>query len=168
MRKQYGRLFWPVSYLGIHLMPTILTWMGSLPLLDIIGKGHGVPLGALDICCFLLGFGSVFVELEADLALAKFRRRPKGTGPVILEEGVWTICRHPNYLGEVAFWWSLSLLSWTSSGRFEWVNFVGSLSITFLFCAISLPLVETRMANKGDAWLAYKKRVPAKIFPFIF
>ena len=166
IRKATGKLFWPVAYLAIHLMPSVLTWAGSLPLLAIVRSDE--PLNLADIAFFALGFWALYVETCADLELSKFMNRPVKKNE-ILQTSVWKLCRHPNYLGECLFWVSLSALSVSATGgSIEGFNFYGSIGILVLFCFISTPLVEGRMARKGENWMAYKALVRSKVFPYLF
>ncbi len=159
LRVQCGRWFWIVSYLGIHTMPTLLTFFGSVPFAAILASD--APLSGFDVCCFALGFAAVSVEHLADKTLAAFDRSKSS----VCRDSVWALSRHPNYAGEVVFWWSVALLS----PQFSWINFAGCIAITLLFTFISVPLLERRMQrNKGAAWAAYAQDVPAKLWPVIF
>lgn len=53
----------------------------------------------------LAGFG-LFVEALADLqkSLFKIRLRAAGAADRLCTEGLYAVCRHPNYLGEILFW----------------------------------------------------------------
>ncbi len=55
IRKQTGFFYWPVSFLGIHLMPTLLVFLGSLALWPTLSDRHtqltwldGVGAGDVD------------------------------------------------------------------------------------------------------------------------
>ena len=38
-RRRFGRLYWPVSFLGIHLFPTIMVFLGCLPMYAVATPG---------------------------------------------------------------------------------------------------------------------------------
>jgi steroid 5-alpha reductase family enzyme len=96
----------------------------------------------------------------ADRQLMDFRASNPPAGS-LLDTGVWSVVRNPNYLGEIGFWWGLWLMALGGS----WVNLwtaVGPLAITALFVMISIPLKEARMAERrGELWTAYVARTPA-------
>ena len=111
-RERFGRAYWPVSFLGIHLFPTIMVFLGCLPLYGIAEPGAN-KLNWLDVVGELVMFGAVVGAFIADEQLRRFRKAPENRGRVI-DTGLWGRSRHPNYLGEITTWWGLWLLG---SGR---------------------------------------------------
>jgi len=57
----------------------------------------------------LVTCASIVLEMKADKDLRVFRSKHR-SAPELLTEGIWSWCRHPNYLGEVIFWWGIGLL----------------------------------------------------------
>jgi steroid 5-alpha reductase family enzyme len=160
LRVLCGRAFWLVSYLGIHTMPTLLTFFGSVPFVAIVSSDAQFTL--VEVGAYALGFAAVTVELLADTTLAEHVAR--GNRGSVCEAGVWSLSRHPNYAGEVTFWWSVAL----ASPVWSWSNFAGCIAITLLFVCISVPLLERRMARKGAVWHEYVARVPARLWPVLY
>lgn len=75
----------------------------------------------------------------------------------VINKGLWAYSRHPNYLGEILFWWGLYLLG--AGGSDGWVV-AGPLTITALFVFVSVKLMEDRqLKNKGEAFRAYQRKV---------
>ncbi len=60
MRKQAGRLYWPVSLLGIHLMPTVLVFLGCLALWPNLSD-HITHLSWLDGVAALVTLWGLFL-----------------------------------------------------------------------------------------------------------
>jgi steroid 5-alpha reductase family enzyme len=56
----------------------------------------------------------VFFEAVGDAQLAAYRRDP-GRGPV-LDRGLWSWTRHPNYFGDACVWWGIWLVGGLASG----------------------------------------------------
>ena len=75
--------------------------------------------------------------------------------------GVWAWCRHPNYLGEVGFWWGLFLFA-LAAGWGNWWTIAGPAAMTILFVFISVPLMDRRMLRR-PGYAEYLNRVPALI-----
>lgn len=156
LRKRTGRLYWVVSLLGLHLMPTLMVLAGCLPLWPALVVGTA-PLGWLDGVALLLGVGAVACEAVADRQLHEFRRSapPPGT---ICDRGLWGWSRHPNYFGEIMLWWSV-LAFGLAAAPGTWWPVVGPLAITLLFVLVSIPLIERRMHARRSGWAAHCRRV---------
>jgi steroid 5-alpha reductase family enzyme len=77
-----------------------------------------------------------------------------------MESGLWTYSQHPNYLGEITFWWGLYLFA-LASGLSHWWTIIGPLTITALFVFISVPMMDRRMAKRHAGYLGQRKEVPA-------
>ena len=75
--------------------------------------------------------------------------------------GVWAWCRHPNYLGEVGFWWGIFLFA-LAAGWTNWWTIVGPIAMTVLFVGISVPLMDRRMRRR-PGYAEHVERVPALI-----
>ncbi|MDJ0866179.1 MAG: DUF1295 domain-containing protein [Myxococcota bacterium] len=157
IQEQTGALYWPSSFLGIHLFPTVMVFLGCLPLFPALASG-GRPLGVLDGLAVLVTAGGIALELFADNQLRRFRDAGPEPG-AILDTGLWAWSRHPNYLGEMLFWWGLALFGWAAGG-FVWWLFVGAIAMVAMFRFASLPMIETRMAERRPLWDDYCARVP--------
>lgn len=159
LRPRTGRLYWVVSLLGLHLVPTALTYLGSLPLYDALVTGGG-PLGALDLVAAAVTFGAIAVETVADEQLRHFRRDAKGEGE-ICQLGLWRYSRHPNYFGELAFWFGLFLFGVAAGGPL-WHG-AGVVALVALFVTVSVPLAERRSLKRRPQYAELQRRVSALI-----
>ncbi|HEX6780346.1 MAG TPA: DUF1295 domain-containing protein, partial [Ktedonobacterales bacterium] len=153
MHRQYGRLYWPVSFLGIHLVPTILVFLGCLALWPALDSG-GQPFNWLDVVAILVTAGAITIEATADLQMRRFRRSTKEAGQI--PPGLWSLSRHPNYFGEVLFWWGLFLFALAAAPVYWWV-IVGPLAILALFLFVSIPLMEKHLLEKGPEYTVYQQ-----------
>jgi steroid 5-alpha reductase family enzyme len=160
--RRHGRAYWVVSFVGIHMMPTLLVFAGCLSLFPALVTGAG-PLGPIDALAFVVTAGAIALEGMADEQLRAFRltNPPPGT---ILETGVWAWSRHPNYLGEVSLWWGLALFGLAADGGAWWV-LAGPVAITLLFTFISVPLLDKRSLARRPQYAEHMARVPA-LFPW--
>ncbi len=160
LRDSTGRAYWIVSFLGIHFFPTVLVFLGLLSLYAMASAETGA-LGMIDGLGILLTVSAIIIESRADAQLRTFREH--NTDPSrILDTGLWAWCRHPNYFGEIMFWWGLSFLALGASTSNWWV-FIGPIAITALFQFISLRLIDTRMLRRRPHYAEHCKRVPALI-----
>ncbi len=159
LRSKTGKAYWLVSLTGIHIFPTALTFGGSLALFAAI-EGDSA-LSILDGVAAALTALAIGIEARADRELRDFIRSkpPKGA---ILDSGLWAYSRHPNYLGEILFWWGLALFA-VAAGAPLHVALGGATAITLLFVFISIPMIERRMAERRPDWAAYARRVPVLV-----
>ena len=103
----------PVAHLvrTVYLPQAAVLWTVSLPVQ--LGQ-YGYAAGALPALVTVLGVlswtvGFVF-ETVGDAQLARFKADPANEGEV-MHRGLWRYTRHPNYFGDAAVWWGLTLLA---------------------------------------------------------
>src|SRR5262249_2000216 len=70
-----------------------------------------------------------------------------------LGTGLWRLSRHPNYFGEMAFWWGLWLFGLAAEPGWAW-SVVGPAAITLLFVGVSIPWMDRRMLSRHPDWAA--------------
>ena len=155
IRAATGRAYWPVSFLGIHLMPTVMVYLGCLPLWAALGSGLGV--GWLDGVAAPVTVAGVWIEAVADGQLHRFVTRRRDPGD-LLTTGLWAYSRHPNYFGEILFWWGLYLFALAAGG--PWWTGAGAAAITLLFLCVSLPLIERGLLERKPAYREERRRRP--------
>lgn len=155
LAAKHGRRYWLVSFSGIHMFPTLLVFAGCMALWPAFCST--APLGWGDGVAATVTLAGIAFEGIADQQLRAFRLagHPKGT---ILKSGIWAWSRHPNYFGEMTFWWGLFLFAAFSAP--QWWVVTGALSITLLFLTVSLPMIETRHAARREGWAAHAERTP--------
>lgn len=161
IRRKTGKLYWPASLVSLHFMPTAWVFLALLAVWPAL-NGPGRPLGWLDALGVAVTAAAIAIEAAADLELRRFMAR-KRERSAVLATGVWSWCRHPNYLGELGFWWGLFLLGYAAQPA-RWWNWAGPLAITVLFVFISIPMKDKRMLANHPEWAAHMKRTSA-LFP---
>jgi steroid 5-alpha reductase family enzyme len=143
--RRLGAGYWPVSFLGFHLMPTVIVFLGCLSLLPAL-SAQSRGLGLLDALAVVVTAAAVGIEAVADQQLRRFKAKP-GTPGQILRTGLWSILRHPNYFGEVMFWWGLWLFAVAADSSWWW-TVVGPCAVTALFLGVSAPMMNRRMSRR--------------------
>lgn len=78
--------------------------------------------------------------------------------------GLWSISRHPNYLGEILMWWGIYIIYLTAAaGDSSWEMLLlpaaGALANTCLFVFISIPMMEKRQIANKPGYSEYRKKV---------
>ncbi|MBN1630504.1 MAG: DUF1295 domain-containing protein [Thermoleophilia bacterium] len=154
-RKRFSRLYWPVSFLGIHLFPTVMVYLGCLPLYAITRSG-AAGLGWADGLGIVVTLGAIVLAFAADDQMRAFRRDPENRG-LVMEQGLWAFSRHPNYLGEVLTWWGFWLFA-LGAGLGWWWTIVGAAAITALFVFVSVPMMERRVLALRAGYSDYRDR----------
>jgi len=153
-REKHGKAYWVISFFGIHLMPTFLVFLGCLPLVPTLLEPIKT-FSTLDIIAVLVTGAAIWIEYRADLDITRFKRSERDAGE-LLQSGLWSLSRHPNYFGEILFWWGIYAFGYAANSGYWW-TVIGPLSITFLFIFISIPMIEKRMLTRKPAYAAYMK-----------
>jgi len=157
LRRRFPRAYWPVSFLGIHLFPTVMVYLGCMPLYALTRRG-ATGLGWLDGLGIAVTSGAIVLAYVADGQLRAFRNDPANRGAVI-RVGLWMYSRHPNYLGEIATWWGLWLFALAAGLRWWWTG-VGALAINVMFVFVSIPMMEKRLLASRTGYRAYRALTP--------
>ncbi|WP_297443629.1 DUF1295 domain-containing protein [Acidocella sp.] len=101
-------------------------------------------------------------EALADHQLRVWRTRP-GTEGGICETGLWSLCRHPNYLCEALAWLAYPLIALEPARPVTWLSFIAPvLMFLVLRYLTGVPPLETAMrARRGAVYDAYVARTNA-------
>ncbi len=159
IRKANGRAYWLVSFFGIHFAPTIWVYLGCLAFFPAFTSSR--PFGANDAFAALFTAGAIALEAIADRQLWQFRRSNPEPG-AIMKSGLWKKSRHPNYLGEIGFWWGLYLIGLAANPA-PWWTVAGPLSITLLFVFISVPMIDKRHLARRPEYAEHMRTTSALI-----
>ncbi len=156
-RERAGRWEFLVDLIAIHLIPTMQVFAGMLPVYVAVTR-PGSGLVWLTGIAFILGLAAVTVELVADVQLHRFvRDRRPGE---VMDRGLWSWSRHPNYFGEFSFWVALALFGIAASPSDAWWLVLGSLAMLGMFLGASIPMMETRSLQRRPGYQDVIDRVP--------
>lgn len=156
LRQSTGKAYWLVSFSGIHMFPTVLVFMGCLPLF-YANISSNTPLNVFDFLGFAITLGAILIEAIADQQLRNFVLTRKSSEE-LLDKGLWAYARHPNYFGEVAFWVGIYFFGLACSFDLWWTG-VGALSMILLFVFISLPMIDKRMLSRKPNYAEHMRKV---------
>lgn len=91
----------------IYLLQGVLVLLISLPVQAAMYLPGAVgPLAYAGVAVWLAG---LFFEAVGDRQLARFKADPANKGRV-MDRGLWSWTRHPNYFGDFCVWWGLFLV----------------------------------------------------------
>ena len=159
-REKNPKLFWFINFTGLQMMPTVLVFLGCLSLYPVLSTGSS-HFGIFDMIGIIVTASSILIESIADIQMKKFKSKGENKGKIITI-GLWSYSRHPNYLGEVMFWWGLYLFGISADVNFWW-TIAGPVLITLLFWFISIPMMEKHNMVKEN-YEEYINKVP-KLIP---
>jgi steroid 5-alpha reductase family enzyme len=157
LKEKTGAMYPFVSLTGIHLFPTILVFLGCVPVYYII-KNQAIAHEWSHLQnIFYIAFIFIAIVLEA---IADHQRRHKVNhrGGQVYRSGVWALSRHPNYLGEICFWGGLYMYAMGQHFELYWTG-IGTLAMILLFVFISIPMMEKRQIKNKPDYKNYQKSV---------
>ena len=169
-RIEWGNKAVIIAFFRVFLVQGIINFIvGSASYATI--KYNAFVLDNLSLIVVVIGLliavVGLFFEVVGDEQL---RRHIAKKTKKLMDKGLWSITRHPNYFGEILIWiglyiTGLSMLITNSLSVIFYLTLVISpLIMSAVLIKISTPLLEKHMA-KYDGWSAYTKRVPM-IFPW--
>ena len=154
-RKANGDFYPLVNLGGIHLLPTVLVFLGMIPAYFVLSE-DGDPLNMWDYAAFIIGMIAVTIEFVSDEQMKSFISNPANKGKV-MDQGLWKYSRHPNYLGEILFWVSIFLFAMAVSTSYLWTG-IGVLSMIILFVFGSIPMMDNRSKERRPEFKDYMER----------
>ncbi len=157
MRRRHGARFPWVSLGTVYGLQAGLMWLVSLPVqIAQVSTGGVGGLELLGAAVFAVGLG---FEAVGDAQLTRFKADPENRGKV-MDRGLWSISRHPNYFGDALAWWGLFLLCAGAPGAL-WTLPAPAL-MTFLLLRVSgVPMLERGLEKSRPGYAAYAARTPA-------
>ena len=154
IKEKTGKLYQLVSLLGIHLVPTFVVFFASVPSFLYIINGQDFSLLQLiGLAIMILG---TLLELVSDKNMATFKN-VRTSKDEIINVGLWKYSRHPNYLGEILFWYGVALVFILNNLNL-WFVIIGAILNTMLFLFISIPLAENHLKSYKKGFDEYKKK----------
>lgn len=156
LRESAPRFEFLIDVLGIHLFPTLQVFVGMLPVyIACTRPGAGVLWLALP--AFVIGMAAVTLELVADAQMRRFVAAHPGN---VMDRGLWAWSRHPNYFGEIGFWFSMALFGIAAAPRDVWWLFVGVAVMVAMFLGASIPMMEKRSLERRPQYQSVIDSVP--------
>ncbi|MFA5422031.1 MAG: DUF1295 domain-containing protein [Bacilli bacterium] len=105
------------------------------------------------VVLWIIGF---LFESVGDAQLRRFIAKPENRGK-IMDRGLWSLTRHPNYFGESLMWFGLGIVG--LSVAFGYIGFISYLLITSLLLFVSgVPLLEKAFKDR-PGFAEYASRV---------
>ena len=158
-KQKYNKFIYQlINLFGFHLMPTLVVYIAMLPIFSYINQfivSENLQLNGTFFICIVVSLTAIVIETIADLQMDKFKKNETNKGK-INKTGLWKVSRHPNYFGEILFWFSMFLFD-LSIGDELWILIFSPLIMFLLFTCISIPLLEKRQLENKPEYAEYKK-----------
>lgn len=169
-REEWGDKVVIIAFFRVFMVQGIINFVVGSASYTVI-KYNQFSIGSdhqyLVYIALLIAFVGLFFEVVGDEQL---RRHIAKGSRTLLQSGLWSITRHPNYFGEILIWIGLyasgiTLIFTNSVNPFYYLLLIISpVLMTTVLIKVSTPLLEKNM-EKYASWEEYTKRVPM-IFPW--
>lgn len=155
------------KFLMYWMMSSLWVFLTTINGLVIILNNDMDLFGILFFIGLLLWSIGFIIELISDYQKYLFKLNKKNN---FIKSGLWSISRHPNYLGEILLWFGVSIISLNSLSGFQYISLISPLFIYLLLTRISgINLLEEHADNKWGEdleYIKYKNKTPV-LFPSI-
>lgn len=147
------------AYFKVFLFQGVLMGVVTLPATVGMSQNSEMTLiNYIGVLIWILGFS---LEVYADYYLNWWKSVPSHKGQ-ICKTGPWTLCRFPNYFGEVLLWYGVFLIGFSLSS--SW-SIIGAIVINLLILKVTgVPLLEEKYLKRQD-YREYSSKVP-RFIPF--
>lgn len=169
-RKEWGKNVILTAFFRVFVTQGLINFVVGSAAYSII-KFNNFSFEGIQVVWVVMGLGLAVVGLAFEvIGDEQLRQHIQKKTRSLLQTGLWSITRHPNYFGEILIWNGLyiagfSLLVTESVPLIFYIVLVLSpLVMSAVLIKISTPLLEKNM-EKYEGWSAYAQRVPM-IFPF--
>ena len=156
------------KFLMVWTLSALWVFLTTINAITIIALNSQEPLGLF----FLIGatlwaIGFAF-EVVADRQKKSFAELAENKDKFITQ-GLWSICRHPNYFGEIVLWTGIAIISLPLLSGWQYVVLVSPVFVFLLLTKISgLPFLEDKAEKKWGGvkdYIEYKNKTPVLV-PF--
>ena len=147
---------------GIHLIPTLIVNVSLYPIYVAL---NSESLNELVYVGFIIIIIAVVIQYISDDQMRKFRKDESNLGKT-MKYGLWKYSRHPNYLGEVSFWFGIYVFALASESPSLWL-LACPIVMLALFVFISCPMMDNRSLKRRLDYKEYMDKTPQLIMWFV-
>ena len=156
-RDEYEDSWTYMSYVRVFLIQAVVAWVVSLPIYFAIVSLVPPALTLFDYIGVLLVVIGLFFEAVGDEQLRRFRA-DRANKDKVLDTGLWSYTRHPNYFGEALVWWGFGFIGLATGGV---PGLLGPAIFTYLLIYVSgVAMLEQTLIYK-PGYIQYAGKTPA-------
>ena len=141
------------NFFGIHLIPTLIVNFGLFPLVYFVDYSSSSVSMPLLYAASLFTMLAVILETVSDEQMRNFRSNPANKGKT-MKYKLWKYSRHPNYLGEVLFWYGIYFMGLSTGLLPIWTLLCPTVMLA-LFIFISIPMMDNRSLKNRPNYKEY-------------
>lgn len=135
-------------------------------------SGNYSSIGLIELVGLLLWLTGFGIESVADYQKSRFRKarlqNKTANAKPFIDTGLWSLCRHPNYCGEIILWVGIALLALPVLEGWRLIGLLSPVFVGFLLIRVSgIPLLEIAAEKKWgdrDDYQNYRATTP-RLFP---
>ena len=146
-----------IDFTSIHLIPTLCVYLALIPAINALYFSD-TELNYLDFFAFGILVCAVLIQIVSDQQMYNFRQNSLNIGKT-MQSGLWFYSRHPNYFGELLFWFGLAIFG-LASDNFNFINYIGFVVMYLLIAIGSVKLMDDRSLKTRPDFVAYAKNTP--------
>ena len=147
---------------GIHLIPTLIVNVSLYPIYVAL---NSESLNELVYVGFVIIIIAVVIQYISDDQMRKFRKDESNLGKT-MKYGLWKYSRHPNYFGEVTFWFGIYIFALASGLTTIWL-LACPIVMLALFVFISCPMMDNRSLKRRSEYKEYMDKTPQLFMWFV-
>lgn len=161
-----GLVIWFVLYFEYFIFPGLFLYFAKAPIITMVLYCDPSYFNLLHLLGFLMMIFAVSYQTVADKQLFLHREGPNHGK--ILDSGVWRYSRHPNYFGEMTFWWGAFVFSHELYvDVYEGLWFItGPIAMTVLFNFMTGPWMDRHICRKRPEYKEYMKINRSIVIPW--
>lgn len=148
-----GSSFNQVAITRVFLPQGIAMFVVSAPLM--VGPNNREMLPWLVVVGVVVWAVGLFFETVGDAQLTRYKADPDNKGK-IMDTGLWSLTRHPNYFGDATVWWGLGLV-----GAASWpglIALIGPAAMTFSLVQVTGAKLNEKSQSQKPGWDDYARR----------
>ena len=144
-----------IDLFGIHVYPTLQVNLSLLPAYYALSVSvtNVTPLLYLASIFTIL---AVVLETLADEQMHAFKKDSNNNDQT-MDKGLWSYSRHPNYLGEILFWWGIYFMTISLDINY-WPLFICPLIMNLMFSLITCSMMDERSILKRPDYQDYMSK----------
>lgn len=156
-----------VQFIGAWTLQGLWVTFTMAAALAGITSAKREPIGALALFGALIWLTGFLLEAIADHQKSAFKKDPENRDSFI-RSGLWSISRHPNYLGEIILWVGVSIVAIPVLQGWQWAMVSSPFFVALLLIRVSgIPLLEKKADEKwgGQSDYEFYKKNTAVLVP---
>jgi len=154
LSKNWKGPYWVNAYFRVFMIQGLLLAIVAAPIITVI-LAPAASLTDISIFGAIVALIGLTIEAAADWQMAHFQTlRPRPAK--FCRIGLWKYSRHPNYFGEMLFWFGVAITVVHVPNYYY--AFIGPVVLTFLLLKVSgIPMLENKYKNHPD-WPKYESQ----------